>query len=80
MTAAATVAVPPWTRTSVRHYLRCAPAFPALAAPAERYPPGALLAGEAVEGLPGAALRGLGVPGPHPGRREVGSRLSEPLL
>ena len=38
------------------------------------------LAGQAVEGLPGAALGGLGVAGAHPGRREVGPRLGEPLL
>ena len=62
---------------AVRHYFRYAPACPSLAAPAERP---RLLAGEAVEGLPGAALRGLGVAGAHPDPREVGPRLGEPLL
>jgi FxsC-like protein len=62
---------------AVRHYFRYAPACPSLATPAERP---RLLAGEAVEGLPGAALRGLGVAGAHPDPREVSPRLGEPLL
>ncbi|MGH3298241.1 MAG: FxsC protein [Trebonia sp.] len=50
------------------------------APPTMRHPLGALFAGEAVEGLPGAALGGLRVAGAHPGPREFGSRLGEPLL
>jgi hypothetical protein len=39
-----------------------------------------LAAGKPFQGLPGAALGGLGMAGAHPRRREVGARLSEPLL
>ena len=39
-----------------------------------------LAAGKPFQGLPGAALGGLGMAGAHPRRREVGSRLGEPLL
>ncbi len=45
-----------------------------------RRPLAARFAGVAVAGLPGPALRRLGVAGAHPGRREVGPGLGEPLL
>ena len=41
---------------------------------------GLLFAGQPVKGLPGPALRGLGVAGLHPHPREVGPRPGEPLL